>query len=62
MKIRRARKAIMKSSFQRDTSSSVKIIFIFLPSLGHDRDRAPPKSFHPVRDTAGRNRKRLPEI
>lgn len=60
-KIRRTKKPIMKSSFQRDTSSSVKIIFIFLPSLGNDRDRAPLKSFHPVRETTGRNRKRLPE-
>jgi hypothetical protein len=37
MKIKRARKLIMKSSFQRDISSSVRIIFIFLSSLGADQ-------------------------
>jgi len=40
MKIRRARKLIMKSSFQKDISSSVRIIFIFLSSLGADQRSA----------------------
>ena len=39
----------------------LKSFSYFSPPLGDDRDRAPLKSFHPAREMAGRNRKRLPE-
>jgi hypothetical protein len=37
MKIRRTMKLIMIRNFQRDISSSVRIIFMFLSSLGADQ-------------------------
>jgi hypothetical protein len=50
---------MMKSSFHREISSWVKIIFIFLPPLGDDQGSCPKKNLSPYWGNDGQERKRL---
>jgi hypothetical protein len=52
-KIRRAKKPIMKSSFQMEISSRIINIFIFLPPLGDDHRSCPQRILRPIGEMMG---------